>query len=74
MTKNKEILSDYWVKAINKFLTSLNFENIKTEEFNNLVIQNTDDKINISVICNNKMLVLNLNESTSKFTGGWKYF
>jgi len=74
MTKNKEILSDYWVKAINKLLTSLNFENIKTEEFNNLVIQNTDDKINISVICNNKMLVLNLNESTSKFTGGWKYF
>lgn len=74
MSKSKDKLSNFWVNNINKLLTSLNLETIETNDFINLLVNNTDDKLTITVICNTKFLFLNLDESTQKFIGGWKHF
>lgn len=71
---NKEKLSKYWVTSINSLLGKLNLDKINPETFTNLMVQNTSDILTITVICTEKMLVLNLNEKTQKVTGGWKEF
>lgn len=71
-TKNK--LSEYWVHTINRLLKKLNLELITPEEFTTVIVQNTDDVLNISVICTGKLLVLCFNQATQKLTGGWKQF
>jgi len=74
MSKPKDKLTNFWVSNINQLLTSLNLETIQTDDFTNLLVNSTTDKLTITVICNTKMLVLNLDDSTKKFTGGWKHF
>lgn len=71
-TKNK--LSEYWVITINRLLKKLNLETITPEEFTTVIVQNNTEVLNISVICTGKMLVLSLNQTTQKLTGGWKQF
>lgn len=72
--KTKDKLSNYWVSKINQLLKGLNLDTIKPENFSNLMVQNTEEILTITVICTEKMLVLNLNEKTQKVTGGWKEF
>ena len=72
--KTKDKLSNYWVSKINQLLKGLNLDTIKPENFSNLMVQNTEEILTITVICTEKMLVLNLNEKTQKATGGWKEF
>lgn len=74
MSKAKDNFNEYWVGNINKLLTKLNLETITPEDFTNLMVQNTENSITISILCKTKILVLNLNDSTKKFTGGWKHF
>ena len=74
MSKVKDSLSKYWVQTINRLLTKLELENITPEEFKTVIVQDTDDLLTITVICTGKMLVLALNDKTSKLTGGWKHF
>ena len=74
MSKPKDTINEYWVNSVNKLLTNLKLETITSEEFNTVIVQNTDDILNITVICTGKILVLSLNENTKKFTGGWKHF
>ena len=71
---NKEKLSKYWVHSINSLLGKLKLDKINTDTFTNLMVQNTEEILTITVICTEKMLVLNLNEKTQKVTGGWKEF
>ena len=71
---NKEKLSKYWVHSINSLLGKLKLDKINPETFTNLMVQNTEEILTITVICTEKMLVLNLNEKTQKVTGGWKHF
>lgn len=70
----KEKLSKYWVYSINRLLGKLKMDKINPETFTNLMVQNTEEILTITVICTEKMLVLNLNEKTKKVTGGWKEF
>lgn len=72
--KTKDKLSNYWVSKINQLLKGLNLDTIKPENFSNLMVQNTEDILTITVICTDKMLVLHLDETNSKLTGGWKHF
>ena len=74
MSKPKDTISNFWVSSVNKLLTNLKLETITPEEFNTVIVQNTEDILTITVICTGKMLVLALNETTSTFTGGWKHF
>lgn len=74
MSKPKDTISNFWVSSVNKLLTNLKLETITPEEFNTVIVQNTEDILTITVICTGKMLVLALNEKTSKFTGGWKHY
>ena len=74
MSKAKDTISNFWVSSVNKLLTNLKLETITPEEFTTVIVQDTDDILNITVICTGKILVLNLNDSTQKFTGGWKHF
>lgn len=71
---NKEKLSKYWVHSINSLLGKLKLDKINPDTFTNLMVQNTEEILTITVICTEKMLVLNLNEKTQKVTGGWKEF
>lgn len=71
---NKEKLSKYWVHSINSLLGKLKLDKINPYTFTNLMVQNTEEILTITVICTEKMLVLNLNEKTQKVTGGWKEF
>lgn len=71
---NKEKLSKYWVHSINSLLGKLKLDKINPDTFTNLMVQNTSEILTITVICTEKMLVLNLNEKTQKVTGGWKEF
>lgn len=71
---NKEKLSNYWVHSINSLLGKLKLDKINPDTFTNLMVQNTEEILTITVICTEKMLVLNLNEKTQKVTGGWKEF
>lgn len=70
----KEKLSKYWVHSINSLLGKLKLDKINPETFTNLMVQNTAEILTITVICTEKMLVLNLNNETQKVTGGWKEF
>ena len=70
----KEKLSKYWVHSINSLLGKLKLDKINPDTFTNLMVQNTEEILTITVICTEKMLVLNLNEKTQKVTGGWKGF
>lgn len=70
----KEKLSKYWVHSINSLLGKLKLDKINPDTFTNLMVQNTEEILTITVICTEKMLVLNLNEKTQKVTGGWKEF
>ena len=70
----KEKLSKYWVHSINSLLGKLKIDKINPDTFTNLMVQNTEEILTITVICTEKMLVLNLNEKTQKVTGGWKEF
>lgn len=70
----KEKLSKYWVHSINSLLGKLKLDKINPETFTNLMVQNTEEILTITVICTEKMLVLNLNNKTQKVTGGWKEF
>ena len=70
----KEKLSKYWVHSINSLLGKLKLDKINSDTFTNLMVQNTEEILTITVICTEKMLVLNLNEKTQKVTGGWKEF
>ena len=72
--KTKDKLSNYWVSKINQLLKGLNLDTIKPENFSNLMVQNTEEILTITVICTEKILVLNLNNETQKVTGGWKEF
>ena len=71
---NKEKVSKYWVHSTNSLLGKLKLDKINTDTFTNLMVQNTEEILTITVICTEKMLVLNLNEKTQKVTGGWKEF
>ena len=71
---NKEKLSKYGVHSINSLLGKLKLDKINPDTFTNLMVQNTEEILTITVICTEKMLVLNLNEKTQKVTGGWKEF
>lgn len=74
MENTKDKLNEYWVISINRLLKKFKLEPIKPEEFTTLIVQTTDDILNITVICTGKMLVLCLNQATQKLTGGWKQF
>lgn len=72
---NKEKLSKYWVHSINSLLGKLKLDKINPETFTNLMVQNTEEILTITVICTEKMLVLHLDEKNNqKITGGWKEF
>ena len=70
----KEKLSKYWVHGINSLLGKLKLDKINPETFTNLMVQNPAEILTITVICTEKILVLNLNNETQKVTGGWKEF
>ena len=74
MDNAKDRLSEYWVHTINRLLQKLKLEPITPEEFTTVIVQNTDEVLNISVICTGKLLVLCFNQATQKLTGGWKQF
>ena len=71
---NKEAISKYWVHSINTLLNRMEIDTINPDTFTNLMVQNTEDILILTVICTEKMLVLHLDNSTSKITGGWKEF
>ena len=74
MESTKSKINEYWVISINRFLKKLQLETITPEEFNTVIVQNTDDILNLTVICTGKILVISLNEATKKLTGGWKHY
>lgn len=71
---SKEKLSKYWISSINQLLKGLKLDTINPKTFTNLMVQNTDEILTITVICTEKMLVLHLDENSQKVTGGWKHF
>lgn len=71
---SKEKLSKYWINSINQLLKGLKLDTINPKTFTNLMVQNTDEILTITVICTEKMLVLHLDENSQKVTGGWKHF
>ena len=74
MENTKSKINEYWVISINRLLKKLQLETITPEEFSTVIVQNTDDILNLTVICTGKILVISLNEATKKLTGGWKHF
>lgn len=73
MSKTKDQIGNYWVNSLNNLLSKLNLETLTLDEFNSLIVQNTDDKFNITVLCDKKTLVLNLDDQLKKMSGGWKH-
>ena len=71
---SKEKLSKYWISSINQLLKGLKLDTINPKTFTNLMVQNTEEILTITVICTEKMLVLHLDENSQKVTGGWKHF
>lgn len=71
---NKQRLSKYWINSINQLLKGLKLDTINPKTFTNLMVQNTEEILTITVICTEKMLVLHLDENSQKVTGGWKDF
>ena len=51
MSKPKDTISNFWVSSVNKLLTNLKLETITPEEFNTVIVQNTEDILTITVIC-----------------------
>ena len=74
MTNPKETFTRYWVSSLNNLLQKLQLETIQPDDFINLVVQNQLDTVSIIVLCTNKALVLNLDSSNKKLSGGWKQF
>lgn len=71
---SKQRLSKYWINSINQLLKGLKLDTINPKTFTNLMVQNTEEILTITVICTEKMLVLHLDENSQKVTGGWKDF
>lgn len=71
---SKQRLSKYWINSINQLLKGLKLDTINPKTFTNLMVQNTEEILTITVICTEKMLVLRLDENSQKVTGGWKDF
>lgn len=71
---SKQKLSKYWINSINQLLKGLKLDTINPKTFTNLMVQNTEEILTITVICTEKMLVLHLDENSQKVTGGWKDF
>ena len=74
MSKPKDSISQYLVGSINQLLTKLKLETIQPDEFLSFTVNNTDDLLTITVICKTKLLVLALDDSNKKLTGGWKHY
>lgn len=73
MSKPKDSINEYLVGNVNQLLKKLNLETIQPEEFINLTVTNTEEIFTITVVCKSKLLVLALDETSKKLTGGWKH-
>lgn len=73
MSKPKDSINEYLVGNVNQLLKKLNLETIQPEDFINLTVTNTEEIFTITVVCKSKLLVLALDETSKKLTGGWKH-
>ena len=74
ISKPKDSITRYLVDSTNQILTKLKLETIEYDEFLNLSVNNTEDLLTITVVCKSKLLVLALDDSNKKLTGGWKHY
>lgn len=73
MSKPKDSMNEYLIGNVNQLLKKLNLETIQPEDFINLTVTNTEEIFTITVVCKSKLLVLALDETSKKLTGGWKH-
>ena len=74
MSKPKDTISNFWIDNINQLLSKLKVESIDREDFLSLSVINTEELLTINVNCKSKTLVLALDDSTKKLSGGWKHY
>lgn len=74
MSKPKDSITNFLVDSTNHLLTKLKLETIQPDEFLNLTVNNTEELITITVVCKSKLLVLALDDTNKKLTGGWKHY
>lgn len=73
MSKPKDSINEYLVGNVNQLLKKVNLETIQPEDFINLTVTNTEEIFTITVVCKSKLLVLTLDETSKKLTGGGKH-
>lgn len=73
MSKPKDTITNFWVSDINQLCNKLQLETIEPEDFLNLTVNNSNELLTLTVICKSKTLVLALDDSNKKLSGGWKH-
>lgn len=74
MTKPKDSITNFLVDSTNHLLTKLKLETVEPDDFLNLTVNNTEELLTITVVCKSKLLVLALDDTSKKLTGGWKHY
>ena len=74
MSKPKDSITNFLVDSTNQLLTKLKLETIQPDEFINLTVNNTEELLTITVVCKSKLLILALDDTNKKLTGGWKHY
>ena len=74
MTNPKDSITNFLVDSTNHLLTKLKLETVEPDDFLNLTVNNTEELLTITVVCKSKLLVLALDDTSKKLTGGWKHY
>lgn len=74
MSKPKDSITNFLVDSTNHLLTKLKLETVEPDDFLNLTVNNTEELLTITVVCKSKLLVLALDDTSKKLTGGWKHY
>lgn len=74
MSKPKDSITNFLVDSTNQLLTKLKLETVEPDEFLNLTVNNTEELLTITVVCKSKLLILALDDTSKKLTGGWRHY